>query len=216
MYELNPETKQIDFSHNPFSMPQGGLEALMTKDPLEIYADQYDLVCNGLEMLSGAVRNHLPEIMYKAFEIAGHSKEHVDEKFGGMIRAFKFGAPPHAGCAPGIARIVMLLAEEQAIREVIPFPLAQNGEDLMMGAPSGVFQKQLDEVHIQLKSATGVEGGRSAELQFRTLHSGGDSFWPEGREQAKPAPSLPGENAMENVTCGNPAVLCSDQHDVIL
>lgn len=151
MYEVNQETGLIDFSHNPFSMPQGGLEALTTKDPLEIYAYQYDLVCNGNELLSGAIRNHLPEIMYKAFEIAGHSRDEVDARFGGMIRAFKFGAPPHGGCAPGIARIVMLLAEEQAIREVIPFPLAQTGEDLMMGAPCEVSKKQLDEVHIALK-----------------------------------------------------------------
>jgi len=151
MYEKNPETGEIEFGHNPFSMPQGGLEALNTKDPLDIYAHQYDLVCDGLEILSGAIRNHEPEIMYRAFEIAGRPHSEVDEKFGGMIRAFKFGAPPHGGGAPGIERIVMLLAEEQAIREVITFPLAQNGEDLLMGAPSSVSEKQLREAHIQIR-----------------------------------------------------------------
>lgn len=151
MYEKDSETGQIVFSHNPFSMPQGGLEALNTKDPLEINAYQYDIVCNGYELSSGAIRNHLPEIMYKAFSIAGHSQEQVDEKFGGMIRAFKFGAPPHGGMAPGIDRIVMLLAGEEAIRDVIAFPLAQSVEDLLMGAPSNISEKQLREVHIQLK-----------------------------------------------------------------
>ena len=149
-YEEDEKTGLIDFGHNPFSMPQGGLEALQTKNPLEIMAYQYDIVCNGYELSSGAIRNHLPEIMYKAFEIVGYSKDDVDARFGGMIRAFKFGAPPHGGMAPGIDRIVMLLAEELAIREVIAFPLTQTGEDLLMGAPSAVRQKQLDEVHIKL------------------------------------------------------------------
>ena len=151
MYEEDEATKQIGFSHNPFSMPQGGLEALKTKNPLEVYAYQYDLVLNGNELASGAIRNHKPETMYKAFEIAGYSKETVDEKFGGMIRAFQYGAPPHGGIAFGVERISMLLADELAIREVIAFPLAQNGEDLMMGAPSTVTAKQLNEVHIALK-----------------------------------------------------------------
>jgi len=150
MYEKNDQGK-IEFSHNPFSMPQGGMDALLNKDPLEIYANQYDLVCNGWELLSGAIRNHRPDIMYKAFEIAGYSRGEVDEKFGGMIRAFTFGAPPHGGAAPGIDRIVRMLSEEDAIRNVVAFPMAQNAEDLMMGAPSNVSQKQLDEVHIALK-----------------------------------------------------------------
>ena len=150
MYERDAETGEIVFSHNPFSMPQGGMEALVNKDPLEIKAYQYDVVCNGHELSSGAIRNHKPEIMYKAFEIAGYPRETVDEKFGGMIRAFKFGAPPHGGMAPGIDRIVMLLAQEQAIRDVIAFPLAQSVEDLLMGAPSTVSEKQLRELHIKL------------------------------------------------------------------
>jgi len=145
------ETGNIEFAHNPFSMPQGGLEALNTKHPLEILASQYDLVCNGYELASGAVRNHLPEVMYRAFEIAGHGHEVVDQKFGGMIRAFKFGAPPHAGIAPGVDRVVMLLAEEHAIRDVTAFPMNQAGEDLLMGAPSTVSEKQLREAHIKLR-----------------------------------------------------------------
>lgn len=151
MYERNPDTGGIDFSHNPFSMPQGGMEALTTKDPLDIFAYQYDVVCNGLELCSGAIRNHSPEIMYKAFEIAGYDREQVDQKFGGMIRAFTYGAPPHGGMAPGIDRIVMLLAGESAIRDVIAFPLAQSVEDLLMSAPSEVSEKQLREVHIQIR-----------------------------------------------------------------
>ncbi|MBX7138619.1 MAG: aspartate--tRNA ligase [Oligoflexia bacterium] len=151
MYEIEESSGELQFAHNPFSMPRGGLDALLNKDPLEIYCSQYDLVINGYEILSGAIRNHEPEIMYKAFEKVGHSRADVDEKFGGMIRAFKFGAPPHGGGAPGIDRIVMLLAEEFAIRDVTAFPLAQNGEDLLMGAPSTVSAKQLREVHIELK-----------------------------------------------------------------
>src|SRR5207253_335150 len=148
MYELNEETGKIEFSHNPFSMPQGGMEALETKDPLTIKAYQYDVVCNGTELSSGAVRNHKPEIMYKAFAVAGHAPDVVDQKFGGMIRAFKFGAPPHAGIAPGIDRIVMLLAEQSNIREIIAFPLNQRGQDLLMNAPAEVLDKQLRDVHI--------------------------------------------------------------------
>ncbi len=149
MYELNDDGK-IDFSHNPFSMPQGGLDALMNKNPLEIDAYQYDLVCNGIEISSGAIRNHKPEIMYKAFEIAGYSKDDVDTKFSGMINAFKFGAPPHGGFAPGIDRMIMLIADEPNIREVICFPLNQNAQDLMMSAPSNVSEKQLKELHLKL------------------------------------------------------------------
>jgi len=150
-YERDEETGTIEFSHNPFSMPQGGVEALETKDPLDIHAYQYDLVGNGYELVSGAIRNHEPAIMYKAFEIAGYPHEEVDRRFGGMIRAFKFGAPPHGGMAAGVDRIVMLLAEELAIRDVIPFPLAQSVEDLLMGAPSEVSEKQLKEAHIVIR-----------------------------------------------------------------
>jgi len=150
MFEYNEEQKKIDFSHNPFSMPQGELEALETKDPLEILAWQYDIVCNGVELSSGAIRNHRPDIMYKAFEIAGYTKAEVDENFSGMINAFKFGAPPHGGSAPGIDRIVMLLADEPNIREVILFPMNQKAEDLMMNAPAAVMDKQLKELSIKL------------------------------------------------------------------
>lgn len=151
MFEKDEETGQIVFSHNPFSMPQGGLDALLNKDPLTIKAYQYDIVCNGVELSSGAIRNHLPEIMYKAFEIAGYDKSVVDEKFGGMIRAFKFGAPPHGGIAPGIDRIVMLLANERSIREVIAFPMNQNAQDLLMKSPAEPTEQQLKELHLQIK-----------------------------------------------------------------
>ncbi len=150
MYELNEETKQIDFSHNPFSMPQGGLEALMTQDPLTIKAYQYDIVCNGVELSSGAIRNHRPEIMYKAFAIAGYSAAEVEARFGGMLNAFKYGAPPHGGSAPGIDRIVMLLADTPNIREVVAFPMNQQAEDLLMQAPSEVAPERLKELHIRL------------------------------------------------------------------
>jgi len=159
-FEFNEETKKIQFSHNPFSMPQGGLEALEKQDPLSILAFQYDIVCNGVELSSGAIRNHKPEIMYKAFAIAGYDAKTVDERFGGMIRAFKFGAPPHGGLAPGVDRIVMLLADEPNIREVIAFPMNQQAEDLLMNAPAPVDLKQLRELHIQLtpKAKEVVEG----------------------------------------------------------
>jgi aspartyl-tRNA synthetase len=150
MFEFNDEQNKIDFSHNPFSMPQGGMEALESKDPLEILAWQYDIVCNGVELSSGAIRNHRPDIMYKAFEIAGYTREEVDTNFAGMINAFKFGAPPHGGSAPGIDRIVMLLADEPNIREVILFPMNQKAEDLMMNAPSAVYPNQLKELHIRI------------------------------------------------------------------
>jgi aspartyl-tRNA synthetase len=150
MFEYNEEQQKIDFSHNPFSMPQGGMEALESKDPLEILAWQYDIVCNGVELSSGAIRNHRPDIMYKAFEIAGYTRDEVDTSFSGMINAFKFGAPPHGGSAPGIDRIVMLLADEPNIREVILFPMNQKAEDLMMNAPSEVMPKQLQELHIRV------------------------------------------------------------------
>jgi len=149
MYELNEDTGQVEFSHNPFSMPQGGMEALLKQDPLTIKAFQYDIVCNGIELSSGAIRNHLPEIMYKAFEIAGYPPSEVENKFGGMLNAFKFGAPPHGGSAPGIDRIVMLLAEEKNIREVIAFPLNQKAEDLLMQAPTEVPPARLKELYIR-------------------------------------------------------------------
>jgi aspartyl-tRNA synthetase len=150
MFEYDEDAKKIDFSHNPFSMPQGELEALETMDPLQIKAWQYDIVCNGVELSSGAIRNHRPEIMYKAFEIAGYSQEDVDTNFAGMINAFKYGAPPHGGSAPGVDRIVMLLADEPNIREVVVFPMNQKAEDLMMGAPGPVSAKQLRELNIRL------------------------------------------------------------------
>ena len=150
MFERDEETGQIIFSHNPFSMPQGGMDALMNKNPLDILAYQYDIVCNGIELSSGAIRNHLPEVMYKAFEIAGYAPEVVDEKFGGMINAFKLGAPPHGGIAPGVDRTVMLLADEPNIREVIAFPFNQQAQDLMMNAPAEATIKQLRELHLQV------------------------------------------------------------------
>jgi len=150
MYELNEETGQIDFSHNPFSMPQGGLEALNTQDPLTIKAFQYDIVCNGIELSSGAIRNHRADIMVRAFEIAGYTAEDVEVRFGGMLNAFRYGAPPHGGSAPGIDRIVMLLADEPNIREVILFPLNQQGQDLMMGAPAEVPPARLKELSLAL------------------------------------------------------------------
>ncbi|MES2494872.1 MAG: aspartate--tRNA ligase [Pseudomonadota bacterium] len=150
MYEYDEEAKKVDFSHNPFSMPQGEMEALETMDPLDILAYQYDIVCNGVELSSGAIRNHKLDVMYKAFEIAGYTKEQVDENFTGMINAFKYGAPPHGGSAPGIDRIVMLLADEPNIREVVLFPMNQKAEDLMMNAPSPVSLKQLRELNIRV------------------------------------------------------------------
>jgi aspartyl-tRNA synthetase len=150
MFEWNEDEKKIDFSHNPFSMPQGGLEALETKDPLTINAYQYDIVCNGVELSSGAIRNHKPETMLKAFEIAGYSREETEARFGGMLNAFRFGAPPHGGSAPGIDRIVMLLAEATNLRDVTMFPMNQQAQDLLMGAPSEVLPKQLRELHIRV------------------------------------------------------------------
>ena len=150
MYEWNEDEKKVDFSHNPFSMPQGGLEALETRDPLDSLAYQYDIVCNGYELCSGAIRNHLSAIMLKAFAVAGYGPDVVEGQFGGMLNAFRYGAPPHGGLAPGIDRIVMLLAGQEAIREVIAFPLNQQGQDLMMQAPSEVQERQLKELHVRL------------------------------------------------------------------
>ncbi|WP_426403871.1 aspartate--tRNA ligase [Streptomyces sp. R-07] len=151
MYERDEETGKIDFSHNPFSMPQGGLEALETQDPLDVLGWQYDIVCNGIELSSGAIRNHEPEIMFKAFEIAGYSRETVEHEFAGMLRAFEYGAPPHGGIAPGVDRIVMLLADEPNIRETIAFPLNGNAQDLLMGAPTELDESRLRELNIQLR-----------------------------------------------------------------
>ena len=151
MFERDPETKKIGFTHNPFSMPQGGLEALNTMDPLDILAYQYDIVCNGVELSSGAVRNHDMQIMVKAFEIAGYDEEVLKAKFGALYNAFQFGAPPHAGMAPGVARMIMLLRNEENIREVIPFPMSGTAQDLMCGAPNEVTEQQLREVHIKVR-----------------------------------------------------------------
>ncbi|MFA7691858.1 MAG: aspartate--tRNA ligase [Candidatus Hydrogenedentes bacterium] len=150
MFERNPDTGQIEFSHNPFSMPQGGMEALQNKDPLDILAFQYDIVCNGIELSSGAIRNHKPEIMLKAFEIAGYTEDVVKSKFPALWKAFQYGAPPHGGIAPGLDRIIMLLADEPNIREIIAFPLNQRAQDLLMGAPNEVDSVQLDELHIDI------------------------------------------------------------------
>jgi len=154
MYERDEDTGALDFSHNPFSMPQGGLEVLEASDPLDVLGYQYDIVCNGIELSSGAVRNHKPEIMYRAFEIVGHDKAFVDEHFGGMLSAFRYGAPPHAGIAPGIDRMVMLLADAENIREVIMFPMNQRAEDLMMGAPAAPTNEQLRELGLRLSPKT--------------------------------------------------------------
>ena len=151
MYELDEETGKIGFTHNPFSMPQGGLDALEREDPLKILAYQYDIVCNGVELSSGAVRNHDIEIMKKAFEIAGYSEEVLKEKFSSLYNAFRYGAPPHAGMAPGLDRILMLLRGEESIREVIAFPMNANAQDLLLGAPNFVTEQQLREVHVKIR-----------------------------------------------------------------
>jgi aspartyl-tRNA synthetase len=153
MYGKNEETGAVEFTHNPFSMPQGGLAALQTKNPLDILAWQYDIVCNGVELSSGAVRNHLPEVMVKAFEIAGYTQTDIESKFPALYNAFHYGAPPHAGMAPGLDRIVMLLTEEENIREVVAFPMNSNAQDLLMEAPCEVTEQQLREAHIRLRQA---------------------------------------------------------------
>ena len=150
MYEWDEDNKKVDFSHNPFSMPQGGLDALNNQDPLTINAYQYDLVCNGFEIASGSIRNQSPETMVKAFEIAGLTKADVEERFGGMYRAFQYGAPPHGGMAAGVDRIVMLVCGAQNLREITLFPMNQKAEDLLMGAPSKPGDKQLEELHIRV------------------------------------------------------------------
>ena len=151
MFEKNDQTNKIEFSHNPFSMPQGDIKKLNFEKPLDMLAYQYDIVCNGIELSSGAIRNHIPELMYKLFSIVGYEKDQVDKKFSGMINALSYGAPPHGGIAPGIDRIIMLLANEKNIREVTMFPMNQNAQDLMMRAPSEVSETQLKELGISLK-----------------------------------------------------------------
>ncbi len=175
MYGINEDTGEIEFSHNPFSMPQGGMEALENDDPLDILAWQYDIVCNGVELSSGAIRNHRPEIMIKAFGIAGYGADEVEKKFGGLLRAFRYGAPPHGGSAPGIDRIVMLLADEPNIREVIAFPMNQQAEDLLMGAPAAVEPERLKELHLKLSLPKTKKPGDDKE---------GDS--PDGDQKNKP------------------------------
>ena len=150
MYEIGEESGELEFCHNPFSMPQGGLEALKSKNPLDILAYQYDLVCNGVELSSGAIRNHDPQIMIEAFKLVGLGEEDVKAKFPAMYNAFTYGAPPHGGIAPGVDRMVMLIAGEESIREIIPFPMNKNAQDVMMDAPAVVDKKQLDDVHIQI------------------------------------------------------------------
>ena len=159
MYERDERTGGIAFSHNPFSMPQGGLEALETKDPLQILAYQYDIVCNGVELSSGAIRNHRPDIMYKAFEIAGYGREEVEARFGGMLNGLRFGAPPHGGSAPGIDRIVMLLADEPNIREITLFPMNQQAQDLMMQSPAPVSEDRLRELSIRVVAPPAGDAG---------------------------------------------------------
>ena len=149
MYEYDEKSKKIVFSHNPFSMPQGDIKELNFTNPLEIKAYQYDIVCNGVELSSGAIRNHIPELMYKLFSIVGYSEKDVNDKFSGMINALSYGAPPHGGIAPGLDRIIMLLAEKENIREITLFPMNQNAQDLMMGAPSEVDEKQLKELSLK-------------------------------------------------------------------
>ena len=157
MYELDENTNSIVFSHNPFSMPQGGMEALENKDPLDILAWQYDIICNGIELSSGAIRNHRPDIMEKAFSIAGYTSQELQSRFGALYNAFKYGAPPHGGIAPGIDRIVMLLANEPNIREVIMFPMNQQAQDLLMDAPSQINETQLKELSLKLNKINKLE-----------------------------------------------------------
>ena len=164
MYEWDEQTRAVTFSHNPFSMPQGGLEALESQDPLDVLAYQYDIVCNGIELSSGAIRNHRPDIMVKAFALAGYGQDVLEERFGGMFRALHFGAPPHGGIAPGIDRIVMLIADQPNLREVTAFPLNQQAQELVLGAPSPVDEKQLKELHLQLSLA--------ARERLREEHAG--------------------------------------------
>ena len=170
MYEWDEQTKSVTFSHNPFSMPQGGLEALESKDPLEILAYQYDIVCNGVELSSGAIRNHRPDIMVKAFALAGYGRDVLEERFGGMFRALHYGAPPHGGIAPGIDRIVMLIADQPNLREVTAFPLNQQAQELVLGAPSPVDDKQLKELNLQLSLAAREKLREEREQAVSTDH----------------------------------------------
>ena len=182
MYEWDEEKEKIDFSHNPFCMPQGGLEVLEDEDPLSILAYQYDIVCNGSELCSGGIRNHNPDIMIKAFELAGYTQEEVETEFAGMLRAFRYGAPPHGGAAPGIDRIVMLLADEPNLREVVAFPMTQKAEDLLVGAPAPVREAQLKDLHIRVVMPPNEGVGTTRPSQYFP-HPCHNLFW--GREMIK-------------------------------
>ena len=194
--------KQVDFSHNPFSMPQGGLEALETGTRSISSAFQYDIVCNGVELSSGAIRNHRPDIMYKAFEIAGYSRADVDTNFSGMINAFKYGAPPHGGSAPGIDRIVMLLADEPNLGEVVLFPMNQRAEDLMMGAPGGVSAKQLRELHIRIVPPSGTAEKDPSRIVAQGSAAGTGSRWRSNSRTMKRARRSPATGNEPQIAAG--------------